>query len=137
MPDGSVYALLSSAADNDGERVEFEFVLPPGCVAPPPHVHAELTEEYEVLEGRFDVMVGGEWTTLGPGQAASVPPGALRDWGACCASKRLSPARSVLEGARATERRRGSLQDEWPTVRTACFIAPPAPAARPVRARCR
>ncbi|HEX2097332.1 MAG TPA: cupin domain-containing protein [Solirubrobacterales bacterium] len=77
MPDGSVYAVLSSAADNDGAFVEFEFVLPPGCVSPPPHIHAELTEEYEVLEGNFDVMVDGSWTTLAPGQSASVSPGAL------------------------------------------------------------
>jgi mannose-6-phosphate isomerase-like protein (cupin superfamily) len=77
MPDGSVYAVTSAAADSEGAFVEFEFVLPPGCVAPPPHVHRDLTEEYEVLEGRFDVMVAGEWTTLAPGQTASVPPGEL------------------------------------------------------------
>lgn len=77
MPDGSVYAVLSSAADNAGELVEMEFVLPPTAVSPPPHVHAELTEEYEVLEGSFDVMVNGTWTTLEPGQSAAVPPGAL------------------------------------------------------------
>lgn len=77
MPDGSVYAVISSAAENDGELVEFEFVLPPSAVSPPPHVHANLTEDYEVIEGSFDVMVDGSWTTLGPGQSASVPPGAL------------------------------------------------------------
>jgi hypothetical protein len=36
-----------------------------------------LTEEYEVLEGSFDVMSDGAWTTLRPGQSASIPPGAL------------------------------------------------------------
>jgi quercetin dioxygenase-like cupin family protein len=30
-----------------------------------------------VLEGTFDVMVDGEWTTLQPGHAAQVPVGAL------------------------------------------------------------
>lgn len=77
MPDGSIYAVASAAADNDGERVEMEFVLPPGAVSPPPHVHAGLSEDYEVLEGRFDVMIGGEWRTLGPGDSATVAPGAL------------------------------------------------------------
>ena len=66
MPDGSVYAVLSSAADNGGAFVEMEFVLPSGCVSPPPHVHADLTEEYEVREASLEVMVGSEWTTLGP-----------------------------------------------------------------------
>jgi mannose-6-phosphate isomerase-like protein (cupin superfamily) len=77
MPDGSVYAVLSSATDNDGAFVEFEFALPSGCVSPPPHVHADLTEEYEVLEGSFEVMVAGEWTALAPGQSAAVRPGEL------------------------------------------------------------
>jgi hypothetical protein len=34
-------------------------------------------EEYEILEGRFDVLVDGTWRTLGPGERASVPIGAL------------------------------------------------------------
>src|ERR687884_658089 len=37
----------------------------------------ELVEEYQVLEGRFEVMVEGEWVTLMPGESASVPVGAL------------------------------------------------------------
>lgn len=77
MVDGSVYAMLKAAADTGGEFVEMEFRLPPGAVPPPPHVHSGLVEEYEVLEGRFDVMVDGDWNTLEPGQSASVPQGAL------------------------------------------------------------
>jgi hypothetical protein len=34
-------------------------------------------EEYEVLEGRLDVVVDGEWRTLAPGESATVPIGAL------------------------------------------------------------
>ena len=77
MPDGSVYRVLSPGADTGGEYVEMEFVLPDGCVSPPPHVHPSQVEEYEVLEGSFDVNVEGEWRTLGPGDSASVPVGAL------------------------------------------------------------
>jgi hypothetical protein len=47
MPDGSVYAVTAAAADSGGEFVEMEFILPPGSVSPPPHVHPGLTEEYE------------------------------------------------------------------------------------------
>ena len=75
MPDGSVYVVNKPAAETDGEFVEMEFVLPDGCVPPPPHVHPHQVEEYEVLEGRFDVMVDGTWQTLGPGETASVPIG--------------------------------------------------------------
>jgi len=74
MLDGSVYAVTSAAADNDGEFVEMEFTLPAGSIAPPPHVHDGMVEEYEVIDGSFDVMVDGDWTTLGPGESASVPP---------------------------------------------------------------
>jgi mannose-6-phosphate isomerase-like protein (cupin superfamily) len=77
MLDGSVYVVTAAAADSGGEFVEMEFTLPPGSVAPPPHVHHTLTEEYEVIEGPFDVMSAGEWTTLAPGDSASIPPETL------------------------------------------------------------
>jgi len=77
MPDGSVYIVRRPAAETGGEWVEMEFVLPSGCVSPPPHIHPRQTEEYEVLEGRFDVIVDGVWRTLTAGESASVPIGAL------------------------------------------------------------
>ena len=77
MPDGSAYIVRRPAAETSGEYVEMEFVLPPGCVPPPPHVHPQQVEEYEVLEGSFDVTVDGRWRTLAPGESASVPQGAL------------------------------------------------------------
>jgi uncharacterized cupin superfamily protein len=77
MADGSVYEVVKTTADTGGEFVEMIFHQPPGSVPPPPHIHAGLVEDYEVLEGRFEVMVDGTWTTLGPGESASVPQGVL------------------------------------------------------------
>ena len=77
MPDGSVYIVRRSTAETGGEYVEMEFVLPAGCVPPPPHVHPDQVEEYKVLEGAFEVMVDGQWSALAPGESASVPRGAL------------------------------------------------------------
>lgn len=77
MVDGSSYIVTRPAAETNGEYVEMEFVLPSGCLPPPPHVHPSQVEEYEVLEGRFDVMVDGEWKTFEPGEKASVPVGVL------------------------------------------------------------
>ena len=77
MPDGSAYIVRTPAAETGGEYVEMEFVLPAGCVPPPPHVHPRQFEEYEVIEGSLDVNVDGRWRTLGPGQSASVPQGVL------------------------------------------------------------
>lgn len=77
MPDGSAYIVRRPSAETGGEYVEMEFVLPSGCVPPPPHVHPQQVEEYEVLEGSFDVMVDGRWQTLRPGESASVPRAVL------------------------------------------------------------
>jgi len=77
MVDGSSYIVTRPAAETNGDFIEMEFVLPPGCLPPPPHVHPSQVEEYEVLEGRFDVMVDGEWKTFTPGEKASVPVGVL------------------------------------------------------------
>jgi mannose-6-phosphate isomerase-like protein (cupin superfamily) len=77
MPDGSVYALTAAAADSGGDFVEMELTLPPGSVAPPPHVHADLAEDYEVIEGELELMVGGDWSELGVSASASVPAGVL------------------------------------------------------------
>lgn len=77
MPDGSIYLVRHPAAESDGAFVEMEFILPSGCVPPPPHVHRHGIEEYEVLEGSFEVVVDGVWRTLAAGDSASVPVGAL------------------------------------------------------------
>jgi quercetin dioxygenase-like cupin family protein len=77
MPDGSVYEVTAAAADSDGEFVGMDFTLPPGSVAPPPHVHPTPAEEFEVVEGSLDLVIDGEWRTLNVGESASVSPGAL------------------------------------------------------------
>ena len=77
MVDGSSYIVTKPTAETGGAYVEMEFVLPPGCLPPPPLVHPSQVEEYEVLEGRFDVMLDGEWKTFEPGESASVPVGVL------------------------------------------------------------
>lgn len=76
-PDGSVYRITRSSADTGGELLEMEWKLPAHGWAPQPHVHPRLTEEYQVLEGSWDVLVGSEWRNLTTGDTASVPPGTV------------------------------------------------------------
>lgn len=76
MPDGSCYVLTREAAETGGASVEMEFVLPPGSVSPPLHVHPQQVERYELIEGSLDLVVDGHRQTLGPGESASVPIGA-------------------------------------------------------------
>ena len=77
MVDGSVYEVTAAAAESGGEFVEMRFILPPGSVSPPPHVHPRCAEEFEVEDGSLEMMVDGDRTALGPRQSASVPVGAL------------------------------------------------------------
>src|SRR6476469_6401783 len=77
MPDGSVYVVRRPSAESGGKVVEMEFVLPPGCVPPPPHVHRHQVESYAGSEGSLNIVVEGEGRTLGAGQSLSVPVGAL------------------------------------------------------------
>jgi mannose-6-phosphate isomerase-like protein (cupin superfamily) len=76
-PDRSIYRIMRSSADTGGELLEMELELPAHGWAPRPHVHPGLTEEYEVLEGSLDVLIGSDWRTLNSGDAASVPPGTV------------------------------------------------------------
>src|SRR5215210_1080438 len=81
MPDGARYVLRTPAAETGGEYVEFEWEFPPGTFAPPPHFHPRQVEEYEVLEGEFEVMVGTDWRTLRAGESAAVPIGVNHTFG--------------------------------------------------------
>jgi quercetin dioxygenase-like cupin family protein len=77
MPDGSVYEVTAAAADGGGRSVGMNFILPPNAVPPPPHIHPTQTEEFEVVDGPFELMVDGVWRTLETGERASVPPRVL------------------------------------------------------------
>lgn len=76
-PDGSIYRITRSSEETNGSELEMEWELPPGAWAPGPHVHPELTEEYEVLEGTLEVLVGRDWHRLAAGGRVTVPPGTV------------------------------------------------------------
>jgi quercetin dioxygenase-like cupin family protein len=76
-PDGSIYRITRSSADTGGELLAMECELPAHGWAPHSHVHPCLTEEYHVLEGSLDILVGSDWHNLTAGESASVPPGTV------------------------------------------------------------
>jgi quercetin dioxygenase-like cupin family protein len=76
LPEGSVYELRRPVSETGGDLVEWEFALPEGATAPPPHRHPAQTEEYEVIEGSVELLLDGAWRRVGAGEAAAVPPGA-------------------------------------------------------------
>jgi hypothetical protein len=59
-PDGSIYRITRSSADTGGELLEMEWELPPKGWTPQPHVHPYLREEYGVLDGSLDVLIGSK-----------------------------------------------------------------------------
>ena len=59
----------------DGEALEMRNWFGPRAGGPPVHVHDAAEESFEVVEGRLEVCVGGEWRMLGPGDKAVIAPG--------------------------------------------------------------
>ncbi len=49
--------------------------MPPSTETPPKHIHPHQRENYEVLEGAFEVFVRDGWRTVAAGAPASVPRG--------------------------------------------------------------
>ncbi len=61
--------------ERDGQpvtRVEM-WVRPGGGV--PPHIHPVIEEQFEVLEGRLQLLSGRKWGEAGAGETVVVPPG--------------------------------------------------------------
>jgi len=73
---GMRWEITENSADTSGALFESINWLDARMPGPPPHVHPNSEESFEVLEGSLDVFKDGTWTTLRPGEAAAVPPGA-------------------------------------------------------------
>jgi quercetin dioxygenase-like cupin family protein len=55
------------------EALEVEAVYGPGGSPPPPHLHPEQDEHFEVLAGHLHVRLDGEERTLAAGDALDIP----------------------------------------------------------------
>jgi mannose-6-phosphate isomerase-like protein (cupin superfamily) len=73
---GMRWEITRSTEDTSGEVFESTNWLDPRMPGPPPHVHPNSEESFDVIEGSLDVFKDGEWTTLQPGGTATVPEGA-------------------------------------------------------------
>ena len=74
---GERVTFVTTAADTGGELLELELVWPRPGQRAPAHVHPEMEERYEVLEGTAAFRVGEEERTAGPGEVVTVPPGTV------------------------------------------------------------
>jgi quercetin dioxygenase-like cupin family protein/uncharacterized protein YndB with AHSA1/START domain len=64
-----------TAAQTDGEVLEFVTVGRPRGFLAQPHVHTAQAERLEVLSGELDLRIDGRTNRLGPGETIEVPAG--------------------------------------------------------------
>ena len=76
---GDRATFLEVAADTGGERVRFEWMIPPGFSVPE-HVHPRQEERHEVLPGMLWARVGGRQRMLGEGEKVVGPAGVPHAW---------------------------------------------------------
>ena len=67
--------IKKTAAETNGQSFEMDIELVPQTAAGIIHIHSHATESYEVLQGKFDVYINGNWKTLSVGEKAVVEKG--------------------------------------------------------------
>lgn len=69
------FIIKKTAAETDGQSFEMEWELGPQTGGTPIHIHPHAIETYEVVQGKFDVFVNGNWRTLSVGEKVAVEKG--------------------------------------------------------------
>lgn len=77
MPDGTVFTVTEAGVDTGGDRVQLEVTVPADAFSPPAHIHPQSVDEFQVLQGTFEVMLDGTWRTFEQGDVVSVPSGTM------------------------------------------------------------
>jgi quercetin dioxygenase-like cupin family protein len=77
---GELMIFHKTAADTNGELVEFELVAKPGAFVAMPHVHPYQTERFEVLAGTLEVKKGRKRQTATAGEVLEIEPGVAHSW---------------------------------------------------------
>ncbi len=72
--------VLEAPKDNPQRRLVVELHVTPGGAVAGEHVHPEIVETFEVLEGELEVSLDRELRTLEPGERIEVPAGSWHDW---------------------------------------------------------
>jgi quercetin dioxygenase-like cupin family protein len=87
---GERIRFLRTAADTGGELLEMESVWTRSGRRTLAHVHPEMEETWEVIEGEARFMVGGEERAAGPGEVVVAAPGTPHvGWNPTAAEVRL------------------------------------------------
>src|ERR1700754_5146486 len=90
---GERITFLQTAADTDGELLEFELELSPDGRVPGAHVHPEQEERFHVLEGTMRFRLGLRTIVAEAGDTVIVPKGRMHRF----ANGGDTPARARVE----------------------------------------
>jgi mannose-6-phosphate isomerase-like protein (cupin superfamily) len=78
---GEKSLLVESAEETGGARIVAEFAVEEGGFVPGgEHVHDNLTEHFNVVQGRIGFVVDGDEQIVTAGEQLTVPPGTWHRW---------------------------------------------------------
>jgi quercetin dioxygenase-like cupin family protein len=77
---GETFVFHKTAAETNGEYVQFECIVEAGGQVAAAHVHPYQAEYFEVLEGTIGVKAGREQLELGAGEAIEIEAGTSHTW---------------------------------------------------------
>jgi quercetin dioxygenase-like cupin family protein len=77
---GDRFLVREGAEDTAGQRLVGDLYIRPGGAVAGKHVHAYITERFEVVAGTVRFHLDGRDRIVAPGERIEVPPGAVHDW---------------------------------------------------------
>jgi quercetin dioxygenase-like cupin family protein len=77
---GDRFVVREGSEDTGGERLVGDLYIRPGGAVAGKHVHAYITERFEVVAGTVRFHVDGRDEFARPGEQVEVPPGVVHDW---------------------------------------------------------
>jgi quercetin dioxygenase-like cupin family protein len=89
---GETFKFIKTAADTDGECLQFEFIVSPGGAVPFPHVHVNQEETFHITQGKATFIINGQKREIGPGETIVVP----RDTDHICINDNREEMRSIV-----------------------------------------
>jgi quercetin dioxygenase-like cupin family protein len=77
---GDRFVVREGSEDTGGERLVGDLYIRPAGAVAGKHVHAYITERFQVLAGTVRFHVHGRDELAPPGEQVKVPPGVVHDW---------------------------------------------------------
>lgn len=78
--EGARFVVREGSDDTAGEHLVGDLYIRPGGAVAAKHVHAYITERFEVLAGEVGFHLDGRDRLARPGEAVEVPPGVVHAW---------------------------------------------------------